>query len=105
MGMSLNEVFFALAAMLLVWFVLVKLLVNRLSAKHPQKYESMGRPSLFLRNTPSNTWQLLKFIIRREHRGLSDSYLSSLSDVMLVFAVLYFVAFFVLIASSAKTAV
>lgn len=100
-----NEVFFALAAMVLVWLVLVKLLENRLSAKHAPKYESMGRPSLFLRNTPTNTWHLLKFIIRREHRGLCDSYLSGLSDAMLVLAVLYFVVFFLLLSSSARAAV
>lgn len=85
--------FFVLFGMVLVWFVLVKLLFNRLAAAHPQKYEAMGRPSLFLHNSPSGVWAMLKFLVAREHRALGDSNLSKRSDGMLIFFLVYLVIF------------
>jgi hypothetical protein len=82
-----------LFGMVLVWFVLVKLLFNRLESTHPAKYEAMGRPSLFLRNTIEGGWRFLKFLLTREHRSLNDGYLSKLSDGMLVFFVIYLLLF------------
>jgi|SRR5690606_21578021 len=82
-----------LFGMVLVWFVLVKLLFNRLEQAHPQTYEAMGRPSLFLRNSPAGAIAMLKFLARREHLALKDSYLSKLSDSMLVFFAIYLVLF------------
>ncbi|WP_330970505.1 hypothetical protein, partial [Lysobacter sp. A3-1-A15] len=82
-----------LFGMVLVWFVLVKLLFNRLEQAHPQTYEAMGRPSLFLRNSPAGVIAMLKFLVRREHRALSDGGLSKLSDAMLVFLAVYLVLF------------
>jgi hypothetical protein len=94
---SSESTFFALFAtlfgMVLVWFVLAKLLFNRLAAAHPQEYEAMGRPSLFLRNSPSAGWAMLKFLVGREHRTLGDGYLSKLSDGMLAFLFVYLVLF------------
>ena len=85
--------FATLFGMVLIWFVLVKLLFNRLAAAHPAKYEAMGRPSLFLRNSPSGVWAMLKFLVAREHRALGDTYLSKLSDGMLAFLLVYLVLF------------
>lgn len=85
--------FFALFGMVLIWFVLVKLLFNRLEAAHPRKYELMGRPSLFLRNSPSGAWAMAKFLFAREYRTLGDRYLSKLSDGMLAFFLVYLVLF------------
>lgn len=85
--------FATLFGMVLVWFVLVKLLFNRLEAAHPQKYEAMGRPSLFFRNSPAGVWAMLKFLVAREHRALGDSYLSKLSDGMLIFFLVYLAVF------------
>ncbi len=92
-SIALVLVFFGIA---LVWFVLIKLLFNRLAAAHPQKYEAMGRPSLFLRNNVATGWATMKFLIAREHRALNDTYLSKLSDVMLVFFIIYLLLFFYL---------
>lgn len=82
-----------LFGMVLVWFVLVKLLFNRLESAHPAKYEKMGRPSLFLRNTIEGGWRFLKFLLTREHRSLNDGYVSKLSDGMLAFFVIYLLLF------------
>jgi hypothetical protein len=86
-------IFAILAFMVLVWFVLVKMLFNRLESSHPEKYEAMGSPSLFLRNSPAGTIALLKFLVAREHKILNDSSLSKLSDAMLVFLLIYLVLF------------
>lgn len=99
--MPIHETLFAtiftiLACMVLVWFVLIKILFNRLESFHPEKYEAMGRPSLFLRNSPSGAIAILKFLVAREHKILNDNYLSKLSDAMLVFLVLYLMLFFAL---------
>ena len=83
-----------LFAMVIVWFVLIKLLFNRLERTHAQKYEAMGRPSLFLRNNIATGWATLRFLVAREHRSLNDSYLSKLSDGMLIFFIVYLMLFF-----------
>ncbi len=83
-----------LFGMVIVWFVLIKLLFNRLERAHPRKYEAMGRPSLFLRNSIAGGWATLKFLTVREHKALNDSYLSKLSDAMLVFFAVYLLLFF-----------
>ncbi len=83
-----------LFGMVIVWLVLIKLLFNRLERSHPQKYEAMGRPSLFLRNSIAGGWATLKFLAGREHKPLNDSYLSKLSDAMLVFFAVYLLLFF-----------
>lgn len=89
-------IFAVLACMVLVWFVLVKMLFNRLESSHPEKYEEMGSPSLFLRNSPASAIALLKFLVAREHKILNDSSLSKLSDAMLVFLLIYLVLFLTL---------
>lgn len=99
--MPMHETLFAtifaiLACMVLVWFILVKMLFNRLESSHPEKYEAMGSPSLFLRNSPAGAIALLKFLVAREHKILNDGSLSKLSDVMLVFLLVYLVLFFAL---------
>lgn len=83
-----------LFGMVIVWFVLIKLLYRRLEREHPQKYEAMGKPSLFLRNHISGGFATLKFLVSREHKALNDDYLSKLSDAMLVFFAIYLLLFF-----------
>jgi hypothetical protein len=78
-----------LFGLVIVWFVLIKLLFNRLERSHSAKYESMGRPSLFLRNNISSGFATMKFLFAREHRQLGDGYLSKLSDFMLAYLLAY----------------
>ena len=82
-----------LFGMVIIWFVLIKLLFNRLERAHPSKYEAMGRPSLFLRNHIAGSWATFKFLVGREHKALNDDYLSKLSDAMLVFFAIYLLLF------------
>lgn len=92
--MNVRAVLFpVLFGMVIVWFVFIILLFSRLERAHPQKYEAMGRPSLFLRNSIAGSLATMKYLIRREHKVLGDGYLSILSDVMLVFIIVYFLLF------------
>ena len=83
-----------LFVMVIVWFVLIKLLFNRLEQAHPEKYEAMGKPSLFLRNNIATGLATFKFLAARQHRSLNDRYLSKLSDAMLVYFSVYLLLFF-----------
>lgn len=83
-----------LFVMVIVWFVLLKVLFSRLERKHPEKYEAMGKPSLFLRNNIATGWATMRFLFAREHRALNDSYLSKLSDSMLAYLSAYLLLFF-----------
>ena len=92
---TLSVVFFPiLFGMIIVWFVLIKMFFNRLERRHPAKYEAMGKPSLFLRNSIAGGLATFKFLAAREHKALNDSYLSKLSDAMLIFFAIYLLLFF-----------
>jgi len=86
--------FCILIGMVLVWFVLIKKLFNRLESAHLKKYEAMGKPTLFIRNNIATGWATMKFLFAREHRTLNDKYLSRLSDAMLVFLIIYILLMF-----------
>ncbi len=87
-------VFGLLMAMVLIWFVLLKAIFIRLERQHPEKYEGMGKPSLFWNNSMKTGYATLKFIGRREHRELNDPGLSKLSDFTLAFFFVYLILFF-----------
>ena len=94
---ALLAVLMAMFAMVLGWFVMLKILFSRLERLHPEKYEAMGRPSLFLRNNIYTGWMTLRFIGFRQHRPLADATLSKLSDFMLLYFLLYLAVFVSLI--------
>ena len=100
--MRITESMFAvlfpvLLIMVLVWFVMIRRLFGRLEKHHREKYEAMGRPSLFLRNSISGGWATLKFLVAREHIALGDPQLSKLSDFMLAYLLVYLVLFLALV--------
>lgn len=94
----------AMFAMVIGWFVMLRIMFNRLEQLHPQKYEAMGRPTLFLRNNIHTGWMTLKFIWLREHRPLADATLSKLSDFMFGYSLLYLAVFVSLIAFASPQA-
>lgn len=79
--------------MVLVWFGLCANLFRILRIRHPEKYSSMGSPTLFWRNSPATGFALLKFIWRREDRVLGDSGLSKLTAAMYLFFIVYSMIF------------
>lgn len=95
---TITFVLFAfLGCMVFVWFVLCKVLFNRLERNHSQKYDAMGRPSLVLRNNIANNWSFFKFLARREYATLNDTFVTKLCEVMRIYFVAYAVLFVVLV--------
>ncbi len=86
-------VFFILFAMAITWLVLLRTLFARLERRHPEEFEEMGKPRVFWNNSAKNSWAMLGFLFRREHRGLGDPALSRLSDFMLALFVAYLALF------------
>ncbi len=76
-----------------VWFFLCYRLFKILETRHPEKYDSMGKPSLIMNNSLSTNITFMKFLIKREWQGLNDSGLALLSKSMLVFFVIYMLGF------------
>lgn len=97
----MKEVFPVLFGIMLcsvfVWFFLCYRLFKILENRHPEKYESMGKPSLIMNNSLSNNIKFMKFLYKREWRELDDSGLATLSKAMLVFFVIYMISFLTLI--------
>lgn len=86
-------IFGALLILTLLWFVLLKWIFQKLEKNHFDKYEQMGKPSLFLNNNFKTVLATLKFICKREHKNLGDVALSKLSDIALVFLLVHTIIF------------
>ncbi len=79
-----------------VWFFLCHRLFKILETRHPEKYESMGKPSLIMNNSLSTNITFMKFLFKREWRDIDDQGLTSLSKSMLAFFAVYLVGFLAL---------
>jgi hypothetical protein len=88
-----NVLFLCVFVMAVVWLVLVRNLFQSLSARHPQKYEELGRPSL----TQNNNWRanvrFFKFLFSTESASLNDRSLSKRIGFLRVWFIIYIVAF------------
>lgn len=80
-----------------VWFFLCYRLFKILETRHPDKYESMGKPSLIMNNSLSTNITSMKFLFKREWRELEDSGLAKLGKSMLAFFAAYMVLFLALV--------
>lgn len=93
MGQIFPVLFGLMMVMGLTWLVLLKAIFSCLEKHHPEKYEEMGKPSLFWNNSMKTGYTTLKFISKREHKTLGNSFLSRLSDAALVICLLYLSVF------------
>jgi cellulose synthase/poly-beta-1,6-N-acetylglucosamine synthase-like glycosyltransferase len=84
-------------AMAVIWLVLVRNLFRSLSARHPQKYEELGRPSLTNNNNLRTNMRFLKFLFGSESSSLNDLSLSKRLSFMRIWLIVFFVAFVVLL--------
>lgn len=89
-------IFIVLLCSIIVWFFLCNRLFKILETRHPEKYESMGKPGLIVNNTPSATLTFMKFLFKREWRDLNDPGLAALGKFMLVFFLIYLIGFLTL---------
>jgi hypothetical protein len=70
---SVVVLFAALVIGIVVYLIQMARLLGRLGERHPQVYESLGRPSLFLNNTPRNNLLVLGWLWRGDFEGLGDT--------------------------------
>jgi hypothetical protein len=73
MNISLELIFVALMAMVVVWFGLIIWLFRRLRTRHPETYETIGSPTLFWNNSMRNNWLFFTFLFSAKHRQLQDA--------------------------------
>lgn len=96
----MNDVFPILFGVLFlsvfVWFFLCYRLFRILETRHPDKYESMGKPGLIMNNSLSTNITFMTFLFKREWRELNDPGLATLSKSMMVFFAMYTIFFLTL---------
>jgi hypothetical protein len=85
-----NTLFLGLVVLVAIWLGLLVWLWRRLIARHPAKYEAMGRPSFF---SPVGLVPMMRFLFLREHRPLDDRALSLGADAALIVFALYILGF------------
>lgn len=72
----LNGYGVAILGVIAVWFASNGAFLGYLQRLHFQTWKTLGSPSLFSNNTPSNNWNLLRFVWSARHRSLGDTNLT-----------------------------
>lgn len=91
-------VFILLAISSPFYFLTLSQIINRLKNNYPQKYEELGKPSLFLNNSMQNGMNLIRFLFVTD--GLNDPALSRQKNIaksLLIINLLIFIPFFIYI--------
>ena len=57
----------------------------------------MGQPTILWNHSFKTSWYMMKFLVKREHKNLSDKRFALLSDFILVISLIYLILFFILI--------
>src|SRR4051812_11754041 len=90
----LQVLFFILTGcMMILWFVLVARLHRLLRTRHPNVYDSLGRPTLILNNSLQNSGLFLRFLFGGHFESIDDGETVRLCRFMRVFAFCYLVLF------------
>jgi len=76
-----------------VGFVLQYVFLSRLRTRHAQTWEALGRPTLFLNNSISNSLAVLRFIWRRDYRNMTDKQLIRFATFLRGYLIAYIVLF------------
>jgi hypothetical protein len=69
-----------LAPIILGYLVSLQMFLYRLRHEHPRHYEELGRPSLFLNNSISNGFRVVRYLINRDYLAITDARASQLGD-------------------------
>jgi hypothetical protein len=67
--------------------------LTRLRKRHTQTWEALGRPTLLLNNSLTNSFAVLQFLWRREYHALDDSQSVKLAGILRVFLAVYVLLF------------
>jgi len=84
-----------LIAMATIWLVLVRNLFRSLSARHPQKYEEMGKPSITQNNNFRTNVRFFRFLFSTECSSLNDLSISKRVNFLRIWLIICFFAFMV----------
>ena len=82
-----------------IWFYMCHKMFSILRTRHPEKYQTMGKPSLIMNNSFTNNLSFMKFLFKREWQDLNDDGLASLGKGMLALFAIYTVLLFSLLFS------
>jgi hypothetical protein len=77
----------------IVGFALHSYFLRELRSRHPDIWESLGRPTLIMNNSISNGLAVQRFLWRREYESLDDPEFVQLSRVLRTFGIAYLVLF------------
>ena len=88
-----NLILVGLVAGVILYFILIVRYFNYLRERHPVAYEKIGKPSLFMNNTPRNNILTLRFIMGAESMSTGDHVLESKTKTLRLILYLYFSLF------------
>ena len=72
--------------------------LGRLRTRHPQAWEALGCPSLFLNNSIGNSVAVLRFIWTRDYRALGDEQFVRFADFLRMYYAAYAILFALVVA-------
>lgn len=76
-----------------VGFVLHSRFLKTLKTRHPDVWEALGSPSLFLNNSIKNGWAVQRFLHKKEYLALNDPLFTSQCNFARSFGRAYLVFF------------
>jgi len=85
--------FIVLAISCLVGFILHCVFLSRLRTRHPQTWEALERPALFLNNSIGNGVAVQRFLWQRKYRELGDEQFVRFADFLRLYYAAYTVLF------------
>jgi hypothetical protein len=92
--MSLSSIFFVILALVFVaGFALTHAVLRRLRARHADTWEALGRPTLIMNNSISNSLAVIRFIFRRDYSDWDDPEFTRMADSLRVFWIVYTIFF------------
>src|SRR5436190_3398311 len=90
--------FSMLMASVIAWFIMATHLFRLLRTRHPDVYDSLGRPTLILNNNVQNGWLFMRFLLGGRFEKIDDAETLRLCQFMRVFAYCYFGLFIATVA-------
>jgi hypothetical protein len=89
--------FFVLMVCVVIGFTLTSRFHRLLRERHPEVYDSLGRPTLFLNNSVQNGWASLRFILGGHFQTLGDPEVVRLCRLIRIFFFCYTLFFIALV--------
>lgn len=86
-------VFLVLGVGVAVGFVLHSRFLKILKTRHPDVWETLGKPSLFLNNSIKNGWAVQRFLFKKEYLSLNDPLFISQCNFLRSFGQAYLLFF------------